>query len=177
MPFRKGRPAKTGRQAHPQRDIMSEHAYSARLTWTGAAEGPAKDYRTYSRAFTVEIAGKPSIVGSADPAYLGDPKVHNPEDLLLAALTSCHMLTYLALAARAKIPVIAYQDDAQGTMTTERGGGQFTDVLLRPTVIVAQGSDLAKAEALHDDAHAMCFVSRSVNFPVRHAAKFIEQAI
>ncbi len=156
---------------------MSDHSYAARLTWTGAAQGPAKDYRTYSRAFEVEIPGKSALKGSADPSFLGDPAVHNPEDLLLAALASCHMLSYLALAARAGIPVIAYVDDAQGTMHLEKGGGQFADVLLRPVVTVPKGADTAKARALHANAHDICFISRSVNFPVRHEAQIIEAAL
>lgn len=150
---------------------MAAHLYNAHLTWTGAADGPAADYKTYARAFTAEIAGKPALPGSADPAFLGDPARHNPEDLLLIALASCHMLSYLALAVRKGLKVLAYEDRAEGAMAFEKGGGQFRDVLLKPLVTVSRGSDLVLAQSLHRDAHAACFIARSVNFPVRHDAQ------
>ena len=114
--------------------------------------------------------GKPTLRGSSDPLFRGDPALHNPEDLLVAALSSCHMLSYLAHAARAGLHVLAYEDDATGTMTFAGGGGRFTDVLLRPRVTIAAGADAALAEALHGRAHDDCFIAASCNFPVRHEA-------
>ncbi len=146
------------------------HHYAAKLIWTGAAAGPTSDYRSYSREYRVEFAGKPAMTGSADPAFRGDPALHNPEDLLVVALSSCHMLSYLALAALEGIQVVAYEDSASGTMQQEGRGGHFTEVVLRPRVLLAPGSDLARAEALHKAAHETCFIANSVNFPVRHEA-------
>jgi len=148
--------------------MSHSHAYAVHLAWTGARHGPTKDYAGYSRAYELAVAGKPPLAGSADPLFRGDPAVHNPEDLLVGALAGCHMLTYLALCVRAKIVVTAYEDAASGTMVLEGGGGHFTEVVLRPRVTVAAGSDVAKARALHATAHHDCFIAASVNFPVRH---------
>jgi len=146
------------------------HHYEAKLTWTGAAAGPTRDYKSYSREYRVEFDGKPPMTGSADPAFRGDPALHNPEELLLVALSSCHMLSYLALAALEGLEVVAYEDAAGGTMQQEGRGGRFTEVVLRPRVLLAPGSDPARAETLHEDAHETCFIANSVNFPVRHEA-------
>jgi organic hydroperoxide reductase OsmC/OhrA len=109
------------------------------------------------------------IPGSSDPAFRGDPARWNPEELLVAALSSCHKLWYLHLCAEAGIVVVAYIDHAEGVMEeTSDGSGSFRHVILHPKVTVAPGSDRAKAHALHDAAHAQCFIARSVNFPVRH---------
>ena len=148
-----------------------DHHYSAHLVWTGAARGPTKDYASYSRDYVVKIAGKPDLFGSSDPLFRGDPQRHNPEDWLVAALSACHMLTYLAICVRKRIQVLAYEDEAGGTMVLEGGGGRFTEVVLRPKVTLVAGSDAAAAEALHDQAHHDCFIASSVNFPVRHEAK------
>jgi len=142
-----------------------EHTYRTSLAWTGAAEGPTASYAAYSREYRVEFDGKPGLNGSADPAFRGDPALPNPEELLVAALSACHLLTYLALCALGGIEVVAYADDALGTMEETNGAGRFTRVVLRPRVVVGAG-DLAKATALHEEAHRQCFVAASVNFPV-----------
>jgi organic hydroperoxide reductase OsmC/OhrA len=151
--------------------MAREHHYAAHLVWTGGAQGPTKDYASYSREHVVRIEGKPDLVGSADPHFRGDPERHNPEDWLVAALSACHMLTYLAICARKGIAVVSYEDAASGTMALEGGGGHFTEVVLRPRVTLAAGSDARAAEALHEDAHKYCFIAASVNFPVRHEAE------
>lgn len=145
---------------------MQQHRFSCRLEWTGAASGPVRDYRSYSREWRADIDGKPPLRGSADPAFRGDAGLHNPEDLLVAALSSCHMLAYLALCARSGIEVLGYTDDATGIMESRDGAIRFTDVLLRPRVSVRGDSE--KAKRLHGQAHAECFIASSVNFPVRH---------
>ena len=155
---------------------MTAHHYNATITWTGAAKGPAANYATFSREYRAEISGKVALAGSADPSFKGDPKLHNPEEMLLIALSACHMLTYLAYAALKKVVVVSYEDAATGTLEVERSTGQFSEVVLHPVVTIAKGSDLAAAEALHENAHKDCFVARSVNFPVRHVAKIIEAA-
>ena len=153
------------------------HSYAAKLTWTGASAGGTTDYKSYSREYRVDFDGKPAMTGSADPAFRGDPKLHNPEDLLVVALSSCHMLSYLALAALEGLHITAYEDAAGGTMQEEGRGGRFTEVVLRPKVTLAPGSDpeadLARAEALHEEAHNICYIANSVNFPVRHEAEVV----
>lgn len=149
------------------------HDYAVHLTWTGARNGPTRDYASYSRTYALAIAGKPTLEASADPQFRGDPALHNPEDLLVGSLAGCHMLTYLALCVRAKIAVIAYEDAASGTMMLTGGGGHFTEVVLRPRVTVAAGTDVDKALALHEAAHHDCFIAASVNFPVRHEAEVV----
>lgn len=145
---------------------MTAHRYTVDVVWTGNHGTGTSGYRGYGREHEIRIDGKPPIAGSSDPAFLGDPGRHNPEDLLVAALSSCHMLWYLHLAAVAGIVVTAYADRAGGTMATDADGGRFTDVLLRPRVVIAAG-DAALAAALHEEAHHACFIARSVNFPVR----------
>ncbi len=112
-------------------------------------------------------AAKPAIPGSSDPVFRGDRSRWNPEELLVAALSSCHQLAYLHLCADAGIVVVGYLDRAEGIMAeTPDGAGQFTRVVLRPKVMVAAGSSVETARELHRQAHAMCFIARSVNFPV-----------
>ena len=113
-------------------------------------------------------AGRPQLPGSSDPAFRGDASRWNPEDLLVASLSSCHMLWYLHLCAQARLSVLAYVDDAVGTMVeTPDGSGRFAEVVLRPVVTLATEGDALRATALHDEAHHMCFIANSVNFPVR----------
>ena len=142
------------------------HHFSARLEWTGAAKGSTASYESYSRDHVIEVAGKAPLAGSADAVFRGDSSRHNPEDLLVMSLSACHLLTYLALAARAGVHVLAYTDAADGTMQVKDGKMRFTDVSLRPQVTIAADSDPAKAEQLHHLAHEQCFVANSVNFPV-----------
>lgn len=142
---------------------LRQHRYAVRTTW----RGETRDYKSYSREHLSEIADKPALTLSADPAFRGDANRHNPEDLLVAALSSCHMLWYLHLCAAKGIVVTAYEDDAEGTMAEEPGNGHFAEVVLRPVVTITADSDAARAEALHERAHAECFVANSVNFPVR----------
>ncbi len=149
--------------------MPSPHSYRAHLVWSGATAGPIVDYRGYSREFRCEIAGKPPLIGSADPTFLGDPSRHNPEDHLLVALASCHMLSWLSLCARRGVGVTAYADEAEASMTWIGDTYAFTDLLLRPRATIVGDRDLALA--LHDEAHHLCFIARSVNFPVRHQAE------
>jgi organic hydroperoxide reductase OsmC/OhrA len=148
----------------------SEHHYLATLTWTGASAGPTRSYQDYSREWRMVVDGKPPLDGSADPKFRGDPKLHNPEDLLLAALASCHMLTYLALCALKGIAVTSYEDRPEGTVKRGADGRtKFTSVVLHPVVTIADGAKLELANSLHHAAHDECFISNSVNFPVEHA--------
>lgn len=148
-----------------------EHRYQVTVEWTGNTGTGTAGYRTYDRRHEIVTAhpAKPAIPGSSDPTFRGDAARWNPEELLLASLSACHQLWYLHLCADAGVVVTAYVDRAEGTMVEEaNGAGQFSRVVLRPTVTLAAGADVARARALHHDAHAMCYIARSVNFPVEH---------
>ncbi len=143
------------------------HRYRVEVSWTGNRGSGTDGYRNYSRDHVIRVPGKPELAGSADPVFRGDATRHNPEDLLLAALSTCHMLSYLHMATVAGVVVMAYTDAAEGTMETSGDGGRFVEVVLRPTVTISAGSDPARAEAAHEAAHHACFIANSVNFPVR----------
>ena len=143
------------------------HHYRVDVEWTGNLGSGTDGYRSYSRDHAIRIAGKPELAGSSDTAFRGDAARHNPEDMLVAALSTCHMLSYLHMATVAGVVVTAYADAAEGTMQTEGDGGRFTEVVLHPTVTISATSDPAKAEAAHEAAHHACFIANSVNFPVR----------
>jgi len=145
-----------------------EHRFRAHLTWTGAEKGPTANYEAYSREYKVSIEGKPDLTGSAAVPFRGDGSLPNPEDLLLASVASCHMLSYLALCARAGISVTAYEDDATAIMTFKDGKMRITEATLRPKVTLAEGTDKAKAAHLHEKANQECFIASSVNFPIHH---------
>lgn len=151
--------------------MTREHSYLVATTWTGASDGPTRDYKGYSRTYRQDFGDKLTLTGSADPTFLGDAGLVNPEELLVAALSSCHMLSYLAWCALEGVEVVAYEDSAEGLMAEQRGAGEFKRVTLHPRVTVAPGTDMAKAEALHKKAHEVCFIARSVNFPVEHKAE------
>lgn len=144
-----------------------EHHYHVDVEWTGNRGSGTDGYRNYARDHVIRIAGKPDVAGSADPTFRGDAGRHNPEDMLVAALSTCHMLAYLHMATVAGVVVTAYVDAAEGTMVTEGNGGHFAEVVLHPVVTITATSDPAKAEAAHTDAHHACFIASSVNFPVR----------
>jgi organic hydroperoxide reductase OsmC/OhrA len=137
------------------------------VEWTGNLGSGTDGYRNYSRDHAIRIAGKPVLAGSSDPTFRGDGTRHNPEDMLVAALSTCHMLSYLHMATVAGVVVTAYADAAEGTMATESDGGRFVGVVLHPVVTISSASDPAKAEAAHEAAHHACFIANSVNFPVR----------
>lgn len=145
------------------------HQYRTHLTWDGNRGDGTATYAGYGREHRILIDGKPELHATADAAFRGDAAKHNPEDLLVAALSSCHMLSYLALCAREKLQVVAYEDDAHGTMQEDgKGGGRFVEVVLHPVVTLARAEDAARATELHERAHALCFIANSCNFPVRH---------
>ncbi|GIJ76427.1 Organic hydroperoxide reductase OsmC/OhrA [Micromonospora phaseoli] len=145
------------------------HQYATTVTWTGNLGTGTSGYRDYRRDHDVTTDGRPPIAGSSDPTFRGDPTRWNPEQLLLAALSQCHMLAYLHLCAVNGVTVTDYVDHATGTMTTDRAGnGHFTEVVLHPRVTVADPDTVETATALHADAHHACFIANSVNFPVRH---------
>jgi organic hydroperoxide reductase OsmC/OhrA len=150
---------------------MKTHEYKSHLTWNAGSPNPAFNYATYSRTHTVAVAGKPNLDLSSDPLFRGDGTRYNPEDLFVASLSSCHLLSYLAICAREGVTIVAYEDKASGTMTIrDDGSGKFEEVTLRPVVTIAPGSDQKRALELHDLAHKQCFIASSVAIPVRHEA-------
>ena len=152
-----------------------QHVYAVKVSWTGNEGKGTASYRAYSRAHRISAAGKPDIEGSSDPSFRGNPAKWNPEELLLGSLSACHKLWYLGLCAQAGITVTGYEDHAEGTMAEEASGaGHFIRVVLRPRVSLAAGSDRSRAEALHHEANGMCFIARSVNFPVEHQPVFTD---
>jgi organic hydroperoxide reductase OsmC/OhrA len=145
---------------------VTRHTFRSTLAWTGAAAGPTGP--SYSRDYAVRTADGAEIAGSAPIAFKGDGTRASPEDLLVASLSACHMLTYLALCARKSIRVIAYGDAAEGAIDqVSPGKTRFVDAVLRPRVRVADAKDVDAATALHHDAHERCFVASSVGFPIR----------
>ncbi len=145
---------------------MKQHNYTTRITWTGNDGDGTKSYRAYRRDHLIACEGKPEIPASSDPHFRGDPARYNPEELLVASLSSCHMLWYLHLCAVNGVVVTDYCDEAHGTMSErENGAGEFTRVVLRPRVTISEG-DREKAIALHHQAHEYCFIANSVKFPV-----------
>ena len=149
--------------------MWGEHRYSVRTTWTGDRGSGTSGYRDYDRTVTLEIEGKPALLASSDKPFRGDPSRWNPEDLLLAALSECHLLSYLHACVQAGVVVVGYEDEASGLMVEAgRGGGAFREVVLRPRVTVADESMRDAATAAHAQAHEWCFIANSVNFPVRH---------
>jgi organic hydroperoxide reductase OsmC/OhrA len=146
--------------------VNRRHDYRVTVRWSGDT---GAGYRGYGRDHDVTAEGEPVLRGSADPAFRGAPDRWNPEELLVAALSECHMLTFLSLCARTGIAVTGYVDTADGVMREEPGGsGRFTEVVLRPEVTVADPAMAERAAALHTRAHATCFIANSVDFPVRH---------
>ncbi|MFT4020240.1 MAG: OsmC family protein [Acinetobacter sp.] len=147
---------------------MAIHHYSLKVQWLGNTGTGTSEYRAYKRDFEVQHPNKPSIVGSADPAYRGDANRWNPEDLLVASASACHKLWYLHLCAVNQIQVLSYEDDAIGSMDDAHPSkrGHITQIILRPNIVLRQGNDLQLAQKLHEDAHHECMIANSVNFPI-----------
>lgn len=148
---------------------MKKHHYNTELIWTGNNGKGTLNYQSYGRAYTISIKNKPDLSGSSDPAFRGDNSKHNPEELLLASLSSCHMLWYLHLCSSEGIIVQEYSDHATGTMVESAdGSGKFTEVILKPSVVISDNKKIIRANELHHKANEMCFIANSVNFPVHH---------
>ncbi len=146
------------------------------MRWTGNQGRGTADYRAYRRDHEYSGTGKSAtILGSSDPAFRGDPARYNPEELLVGALSSCHLLTVLHLCADAGIVVTGYTDDAEGEMDEGDGTGRFTRVTLRPRMVITDASRAADAAALHQQAHHGCFIAQSVNFPVECVPSIIAE--
>jgi organic hydroperoxide reductase OsmC/OhrA len=147
--------------------MNKQHSYEIEVRWVGNQGTGTSSYKAYSRNFEVAGAHKPILPGSSDPSFRGDKQRYNPEEMLVAAISSCHMLWYLHLCAEAGVTVLEYRDQAHGAMLElENGSGHFERVVLRPDVLISADSDEAKAEAVHEQAHRSCFIANSINFPI-----------
>lgn len=149
---------------------MSTYRYEIDTCWTGNLGKGTAGYRAYKRDHEIRAQGKSiSIPASSDAAFLGDPSRYNPEELLVASLSACHMLWVLHLCADAGIAVTAYSDHAAGVMAENPdGSGHFTEVTLNPRMTLTDPARAADAQALHERAHQLCFIANSVRFPVHH---------
>ena len=179
-PFSGGRLVTTVRNALAQAGMQRElakrlaplpqlrtHRYTAQISWTGNRGNGTSDYRAYGRDHLIQAPGQPPIIGTSDPLFRGDKAHWNPEQLLVAALSSCHQLWYLHLCAEAGVVVTGYEDEAVGRMVEETdGSGQFSDVTLNPVVTILPECDATLAVMLHMAAHKECFIANSVKFPV-----------
>ncbi len=144
-----------------------EHRYTVQVKWTGNRSTGTSGYRDYDRDHVISAAGKADIAGSSDPAFRGDASRWNPEELLLASVSACHKLWYLHFCAVSGVVVTDYVDEPEGTMAISvDGGGQFTEVVLKPVITISKGNP-ETAQKLHRDAHEKCFIANSVNFPIR----------
>ncbi len=153
--------------------MAHSHEFVAQVDWTGATEGSTENYKTYSRDHEISIDGRQVILGSADPEFLGSADRYNPEDMLVASLSACHLLSYLAVCSNKGVKVIGYRDNAWGKMELKEGAYRFTDALLKPVVTISADSDPELAAELHHEAHKVCFIANSVNFPVRTEASIV----
>ena len=149
--------------------MEKEYKYSVSVKWTGNTGQGTSAYDGYERSHIISVAGKPDIIASSDTPFRGDNTKYNPEDMLVASLSTCHMLWYLHLCADAGIVVVDYTDDATGTLELTPGsGGHFSEVTLHPKVTITDSDSIEKANELHDKARNFCFIAKSVNFPVTH---------
>jgi organic hydroperoxide reductase OsmC/OhrA len=151
------------------------HHYRVANRWTGNLGKGTAAYSAYSRNFELSGAGKAApIPGSSDSAFRGDHARYNPEELLVGALSSCHMLWVLHLCADAGITVTEYSDEAIGDMVENPdGSGEFTQVILRPRMTITDPARIADAMALHERAHEVCGIARSVNFTVENEPEVV----
>jgi len=148
---------------------MKNHNYQITSHWDSKISGLTSSYITYNRNHIIEIPGKTTIESSSDPSFRGDPTKHNPEELFLASISSCHMLWYLHLCASNKISVVEYIDRAIGTMVEESSGsGRFSEVVLNPTVTIVELDKRELAAKLHQEANRFCFIASSCNFEIKH---------
>lgn len=155
---------------------MKIHQYQSKILWTGNNGKGTTSYTSYERSYDIIINGKKKLKGSADPAFRGDSGLHNPEDLFLASISSCHMLWYLHLCSTHKITVVAYEDNATAAMEeSAEGKGQFTEAILNPVVRIAEKEKIELARALHQKANEHCFIANSCNFPIKHKATILTE--
>jgi len=146
--------------------LEREHIYAVEINWTGNSGTGTNDYRSYERSYAISAENKDVINASSDGSFRGDKTKYNPEDLLVASLSSCHMLWFLHLCSDSGIIVTEYKDRPIGKMLESKNGGKFTEITLYPQVTVSKTESIEKLNDLHVQAHKLCFIANSVNFPV-----------
>jgi organic hydroperoxide reductase OsmC/OhrA len=151
-----------------------QHHYYPTVVWTGNTGSGTTGYKAYERAHVISAPGKADIAGSSDPSFRGDPARWNPEDMLVASASACHMLWYLHLCAVNRVIVLDYRDEPEGIMVEQaNGSGAFTQIVLRPRVTLDAASDEQKARALHAEAHKMCFIANSLTCEMMIEPSFV----
>lgn len=155
--------------------MSDAHTFETTLAWPADAAQKLPPDAAFSRNSVLAAPGKPGILASSPAIFGGDAARYNPEEMLMLSLSQCHLLTYLAIAAKKRMGILKYEDRVVGTLGMGPSGKmQMVDVLLHPRVTVAKGTNLADAQALHERAHANCFIANSVNFTVRNEPSIIE---
>jgi organic hydroperoxide reductase OsmC/OhrA len=149
-------------------DTGDIHRYAARLSWSGStADGYGRYTRAHEASCPPATDAQPLAL-SADPAFGGDPARLNPEQLLVLAASSCQMLSFLAVAARARIDVVRYEDDAEGEMPDRERPMRITRITLRPTITIGgEAPDDERLRQLAETAHRHCFVANSLSSEIR----------
>jgi organic hydroperoxide reductase OsmC/OhrA len=152
---------------------MKNHTFTLTVTWEKPDDSAISPRDPSLRRHRISHLGKPDISGSAAAAFHGEGERWNPEELLLASLAQCHMLTFFYLAGQEGLHIGDYTDTPEAILETHPdGSGNITEVTLKPRVSV-RGGFSGDIEALHERAHELCFIARSVNFPVRHDATVV----
>ena len=148
--------------------MARERRYTTTVNWTGNLGEGTADYRAYKRDHEISGAGKQTAIpGSSDPLYRGDAGRYNPEELLVAAASACHMLWMLHLCAEAGLVVTEYVDHPEGVVAEHAdGSGEFTSVTLHPRITITDASRAGELDVLHHKAHAVCAIARSVQCDV-----------
>lgn len=153
---------------------MKEHHYKTTVEWTGNLGKGTSDYKSYERDHIIYVDGKPAIPGTSEVSIESNKTRYNPEEMLLASISACHMMWYLFLCAKNNIVVTAYIDKATGTMvSTADGGGHFTEALLMPVITIKHTIDEKLLQQLHHEANKLCYIASSCNFPVKHNATYV----
>ncbi|GAB5410695.1 MAG: OsmC family protein [Balneolaceae bacterium] len=153
--------------------MSKKHNYKATIEWTGNLGEGTSGYKSYDRCHSIKIEGKSEIETSSDPSFRGDPTRHNPEELFLSSISSCHMLWFLHLCSVEGVIITEYVDHAEGTMKEKNNGsGRFTEVILNPSVTISEERMANKLDSIHQKANQMCFIANSCNFPVKHNSSF-----
>ncbi len=148
---------------------MKQHIYQAKIIWTGNLGSGTSGYKSYTRDHEIRVGSKVKIEASSDSTFRGNPELHNPEELFLSSISSCHMLWFLHLCSVEDVIVLDYKDEAVGVMHEEiDGSGKFTQVTLRPRVTVKEERMAEKVDSIHSKANQMCFIANSCNFKVKH---------
>ncbi len=143
---------------------MADHTYSTHLVWDGSTGAGYRAYPREHRAVSPPAATEFRL--SADEAFRGDPALANPEQLLVIAASSCQLLAFLAVAARAGVDVVGYEDDAFGRMPLHEDPVWITEIHLEPVITVAAGADRALVEKLAHQAHEECYIANSLRTEV-----------